>query len=148
MSVLTCSPAKIDVWRKYTAAFRFDLSEALTLTLGNSTESNPYIENPISTNYVDNISLSANMSGPKNHIFASLNVRSLMSNHEQLSALLIDLVRNNVNLVAVALQEVWSVPYPELVKIPGFNLILNTRKNSRGGGVGFYIKENTDYIVG
>jgi hypothetical protein len=70
-----------------------------------------------------------------------------MSNHEQLSSLLNDLVRKNVNIAAVALQEVWAVPYPDLVNIPGFNLIHNTRSCSRGGGVGFYIKDNFDYKI-
>jgi hypothetical protein len=70
-----------------------------------------------------------------------------MCNHEQLSLLLSNLISKNLNIVAVALQEVWSVPYPDSVKIPGFNLILNTRKNSRGGGVGFYLSDKFDFNV-
>jgi hypothetical protein len=45
----------------------------------------------------------------------------------------------------VALQEVWAVRYPDLANITGFKLILNSRSNSRGGGVGFYIKDNIDF---
>jgi hypothetical protein len=40
------------------------------------------------------------------------------------------------------MQEVWAVPYPDLVQIPIFNLILQSLSNSRGGGVGFYIHKS------
>jgi hypothetical protein len=46
---------------------------------------------------------------------------------------------SGVNIIAIALQEIWSVPYPDLVQIPNYNFYYKTRKNSRGGGVGFYI---------
>jgi hypothetical protein len=126
---------------------RYDLNESLTLTLGNDNDSNPYTDHPLTTTYLDTNNLPLLMNGNNKIIFPTLNIRSLMSNHEQLSSLLNDLVRKNVNIAAVALQEVWAVPYPDLVNIPGFNLILNTRSCSRGGGVGFYIKDNIDYKI-
>jgi hypothetical protein len=53
----------------------------------------------------------------------------------------------NLDINSIALQEVWSVPHPELAKIPGFNLILKTREKSRGGGVGFYLKDSLDFKI-
>jgi hypothetical protein len=58
------------------------------------------------------------MGGLNNSIFSSLNILSLMSNHEQLSLLIINLNEKTLNIAAIALQEVWSVPYPDLVKMP------------------------------
>jgi hypothetical protein len=46
---------------------------------------------------------------------------------------------SGVNIIAIALQEIWSVPYSDLVQIPNFNFYHKTRKNSRGDGVGFCI---------
>jgi hypothetical protein len=124
---------------------QYDLNECITLTIGDTIDTNPYIESPLTTSYLDINNLPLLMNGSNKVVFASLNVRSLMSSHEQLSLLLTNLIQNNVNLAVVALQEVWAVPYPDLVNIPGFNLILNSRSSSRGGGVGFYIKDNIDF---
>jgi hypothetical protein len=38
----------------------------------------------------------------------------------------------NTNVKAIALQEIWTVPYPELVHIDGFTFISKTRKSGRG----------------
>lgn len=116
---------------------QYDLNECLALTIGDSIDTNPYIESPLTTSYLDSNNLPLLMNGSNKIVFASLNVRSLMNSHEQLSLLLTNLIQNNVNMAAVALQEVWAVPYPDLANIPGFKLILNTRSRSRGGGCGF-----------
>jgi hypothetical protein len=63
-----------------------------------------------------------------------------MSNHEELSKTVCDLTNKGANIGAIALQEVWSVPHSDIVNIPGFNLVLKTRSNGRGGGIGFYKK--------
>jgi hypothetical protein len=42
------------------------------------------------------------------------------------------------------MQEIWQIPYPELMQINGFRLITNQR-GSRGGGVGFYIRDGIDF---
>jgi hypothetical protein len=116
---------------------RFDLHEPLTLTLSNNAESNHYIDNPISTTYHDLETLPNFMSGTNKCVFASLNIHSLMSNFNHFSSIINNLTLSNVNIAIIALQEVWSVPYPNLVQIPGFKLILNTRTKARGGGVGY-----------
>ncbi len=45
------------------------------------------------------------------------------------------------------MQEVWSVPYPDLVRIDGFTFISNTRKKGRGGGVGIYLCNTFKYKI-
>jgi hypothetical protein len=70
-----------------------------------------------------------------------------MCNLDKLSSLLADLSRNGTNIFAIALQEIWSVPFPEQAAIDGFNLVLKTRSKSRGGGVGFYINNKLNYKI-
>jgi hypothetical protein len=49
---------------------------------------------------------------------------------------------------AIAVQEIWEVRYPDLVNIPGFKpLIFKQRLGMRGGGVGFFIRENLNAKV-
>ncbi len=69
------------------------------------------------------------------------NLTSLQSKHENLCLELDELIKNNINVDVIALQEIWDVRYPELVAIDGFKpLIYKKRKGMRGGGVGFFIK--------
>ena len=70
----------------------------------------------------------------------SLNICSLMSKHQNLLSFINELTNKNINITVIALQEVWNVPYPELVTIPGFNLVFKQRKHTTGGGVAFYVK--------
>jgi hypothetical protein len=51
---------------------RFDLRESLTLSLGNNSESNPYIDNPISTTYSDTDTIPDLMSGADKCILLAL----------------------------------------------------------------------------
>jgi hypothetical protein len=67
-----------------------------------------------------------------------------MSKHEQLKNWILSLIKHNVPITVIALQETWSIPHPELVNIPGFRFIYKCR-NGRGGGVGFYIKEEIQF---
>jgi hypothetical protein len=70
-----------------------------------------------------------------------------MSNHKDLSKTVLNLARVDANIGVIALQEVLSVPHPNLVNILGFNLILKTRSNGRGGGIGIYLKSCFKYKV-
>ncbi len=55
-----------------------------------------------------------------------------MSNHKLLNPIVSDYMSKNTNVKAIALQEIWTVPYPELVHIDGFTFISKTRKSGRG----------------
>jgi exonuclease III len=76
-----------------------------------------------------------------NKLFISLNIQSLQSKHDKLNEFVLKLVNNNVNIAVIALQEVWSLPYPDLFNITGFTFVHKSRDKGRGGGVGFYIKK-------
>jgi len=53
-----------------------------------------------------------------------------------------ELIKKNINIEIIALQETWDVKYPDLFPITGFNpLICKRRRGMRGGGLGFYVKE-------
>jgi hypothetical protein len=116
-----------------------DVTEAVTLTLGDENETNPYIDFKLNTQYHDEFSFIQNFAGSENSVLLSLNIRSLMCNLDQLLSLITKLTSKGVNIIAIALQEIWNIPYPDLVQIPNYNFYYKTRKNSRGGGVGFYI---------
>jgi hypothetical protein len=48
----------------------------------------------------------------------------------------------------IAIQECWKIDYPELMQIPGYHpFIFKQRSGMRGGGVGFYIKDNISFEV-
>ena len=71
----------------------------------------------------------------------SLNIQSLQSKYQKLINLLNHFSSKGVNIDVIALQEVWQIPFPDLLQIPGYNLFFKTRKKIKGGGVGFYIKD-------
>jgi hypothetical protein len=126
---------------------RFDLNNTLSLTLGDSIETNPYVESKIKTLFYEPHVPPPPSLNPNSSTFLSLNIRSLMSHHPQLNSLITDLVNLGANIQAIALQEVWALPHPDLVKINGFTLITKLRKNGRGGGVGFYIRDSLKFKI-
>jgi hypothetical protein len=114
----------------------YDLTNKLDLFFGTDDETNPYIANPLNSKFYDFLNtFSRSFHGDDKFLFLSLNIRNLMCNFDKFSSFISHLATKGVNIYAIALQEVWSVPYPELVAIDGFNLTLKYRKNSWGGGV-------------
>jgi exonuclease III len=84
----------------------------------------------------------------KTPIFLSINVQSLLSKFDQLLEFITILSNLNVQIDVIAVQEIWEVKYKELVILPGFQpLVCKTRSDMRGGGVGFYVRENLCFSV-
>jgi exonuclease III len=105
----------------------------------------PYFGLSISCDFHNIASLSQLTTDP---IFLSINIQSLMS--KQLIQFIHDLELVNVKVDVIAVQEIWEIRYPELVTIPGFKPLIYTykrRKNMRGGGVGFFIRNNLTATV-
>jgi exonuclease III len=125
----------------------YDLINPLNLALGDSIDTNPYIDNRLNTLYYDLSPPPSPLISPNNVSFLSLNIRSLMRNHTHLNSLIANLTQNSSNVNAIALQETWAVPYPEVIHIDGFNFINKSRKQGRGGRVGFYLRETLKYKV-
>ena len=81
-------------------------------------------------------------------IILSINIQSVQSKLHELISLIMDMCSKNIYIDVIALQETWAVPFPEAVSIPGYqSIVLNCRKNSRGGGVGFYVRNNIEFKV-
>jgi hypothetical protein len=75
----------------------------------------------------------------------SINIQSLMSKHENLKNYVLDLVQNHVPIYVIALQEIWNLQCTDIVSIPGFRFIYQPRRVGRGGGVGFYIRDDIQF---
>ena len=81
-------------------------------------------------------------------VYISLNVQSLNSKFENLCNFINDLLEQNVNIEIIAIQECWQIEFPELLVISGYHpFIFKQREGMRGGGVGFYIKENISFEI-
>jgi hypothetical protein len=68
-----------------------------------------------------------------------------MSKHENLKNFILELLNKNVPIYVIAVQEIWSIQSVELVQIPGFRFVYKSRNDGRGGGVGFYVKDNIQF---
>ena len=52
------------------------------------------------------------------------------------------LSKKNIVFDIIALQELWSLPDPDKFFISGYQkIIFKSRNKTRGGGVGFYVKQ-------
>jgi hypothetical protein len=74
-----------------------------------------------------------------------MNIQSLNSKLNDLKQFLSELDKNNVKIIAVALQEIWQIQHSDLMQIPNFNFIFLQRNNKRGGGVGFYVNKSVSF---
>ena len=101
----------------------------------------------ITSLFYDSNTLKSSFSSSHKPIIASLNIQSLQSKHASLSQFLHECNINKIPLSILALQETWQIPHPELVSIPGFNFTHTQRKDNRGGGVGFFIKDDINFKI-
>jgi hypothetical protein len=44
-------------------------------------------------------------------------------------------------------QEIWQIPHPESVNIPGYKFTFKQRNKNRGGGIGFYILQEIPFKI-
>ena len=109
--------------------------------------SNPYTEIDLESKFYDLSSLCAKFKNSQNPLIFSLNVQSLPSKHEKLSTFINELVKNGLQIYAIAVQEIWQIPHLDSVIIPGFKFVHKTRTEARGGGVGFYIRDDIQFKI-
>jgi len=112
----------------------------------NDTDANPYTTStePSST-FFDLPLLINKFSNNDVPIILSLNVQSLNSKFELIKQLLNELIINKVNIIALAMQEIWQILHFDMFSIPGFSFVSATRSFGRGGGVGFYIRDGITF---
>ena len=81
-------------------------------------------------------------------LFLNLNVQSLNSKFEKLKSFILNLTNNGLVIDIIAMQETWTIRYPNLLSIPGFQPLIYTNRNKgRGGGVRFYIRTGLNYKI-
>ena len=76
-------------------------------------DSNIYNPINISSLFHDTESLISSYKNSGTPLFLNINIQSLNSKFEKLSSFLLNLHNNNVLVDLVALQETWSIKYPE-----------------------------------
>jgi exonuclease III len=78
----------------------------------------------------------------------SINVQSINAKLSKLSEMLTTLSNKGIHVDIVAMQELWKIQYDSLITVPGYQrLVYKSRRNGKGGGVGFFIKEGTNYKI-
>ena len=125
----------------------FDLSDKVLAYYGTDVNSNPYLNINITSSFFDIVSFTAKYAHSPVPIYLSLNICSLNSKYFNLNIIITEFLKNKVPIEIIALQEIWQIPFPETVKIDGFNFIFKQRSNAKGGGVGFYLNENISYKI-
>jgi hypothetical protein len=108
----------------------------------------PYHGLKVTSEYHDTTSLGDLCSKKNTSIILSINIQSLHSKYEALLNEISELELKKIKVDAIALQEAWEIRYPELLCLPGFKpIIFKNRRGMRGGGVGFYIRDNLDVKI-
>jgi hypothetical protein len=123
----------------------YDLRHTVPMLFENDKWPNPYLHVNIDSKFYDCDMLKNSFTNYQHPIFMSINIQSLMSKHENLKNYVLDLVQNNVPIYVIALQEIWNLQCTDLVSIPGFRFVYQPRRVGRGGGVGFYIREEVQF---
>jgi hypothetical protein len=108
---------------------------------------NPYSDITISSKFFDNSTFLNTYKNQPFPIIINLNVQSLHSKIHNLQTFILNLINNHVNVKIICLQEIWQIPFPDLISIPGFLFIYKQRTLSRGGGVGFFIKNDIKFKI-
>ena len=114
----------------------FHNTRNLNETLDNETQINP----PSRDFHIDKLQANQN-----NTSIAHLNVQVLMSTLNEFSIML-----NSYEFDIIAVTETWlqDTEYQrDYVQVNGYNTVLKNRTGKRGGGVGFYLKEQLQYKV-
>ena len=108
----------------------------------NNNYMNLYSELTIDSSFYDCETFIQRFKNKKSALFLSLNIQSLNSKYDKLKEFILSLVKKGVTIDIIALQETWTIRYPHLIPIPGFQqIVYKNRFKGTGGGVGFYIRE-------
>ena len=114
----------------------------------NEDENNPFSEVNVDSLFYDEETFTSKFKNSNKPIFLNLNVQSLMSKFDKLKNFILKLTNTGIQIDVIAMQEIWSVKYPSLLVLPGFQqAILKMRKKGSGGGVGFFIRNGLNFKV-
>ena len=114
----------------------------------NDMDLNPYSNLVLQSHFYDLDSLTANFNHCNKPLFININIQSLLSKYEKLKNLILSITNKGIVIDIIAIQETWSIKYPHLLSIPGFQpLVFANRSKGRGGGVGFYVRNGLNFKV-
>jgi hypothetical protein len=109
---------------------------------------NPLPQTEFKSKFYNAESFSKSFVNFRKPIFLNLNVQSLNSKHGNLKNFISALANKSVPVDLIAMQELWKIPYPELVDLPGFQrIIFKSRTRGNGGGDGFFIRNGINFNV-
>ncbi len=116
-----------------------DLAQSLSFYFGEDNDSNLYT-NLNQSKYWEFHNLINKFKNTSIPIILNINIQSLHSKFENLNKIILDLTSQGVFVLAITLQEVWSIANSNLISMDGFTFFHSSRKSSKGGGVGIYIR--------
>ncbi len=61
-------------------------------------------------------------------------MQSLTSKYENPKLAVLSFINNNIYIPIIAVQEIWQIPQPDSVNIPGSKFAYKQRKKNKGGG--------------
>jgi len=97
-----------------------------------------FFSKQVDSKYFDLNSFRDTFSKSKLPIILSLNIQSLQSKHADLKLFMSDLLSSEICIDLIIMQEIWSIKFPELLQLPGFqNLVFKARQGMRGGGLAY-----------
>lgn len=108
----------------------------------------PYDNINLNCKYYDEFLFQSTFKNTKHSIILNANLQSIHAKFDKFREFIDVLKSDNINIEIIGIQEVWDVKNLNLLHIDGFhNLVYRTRKNGRGGGVGFYVREDLNFKV-
>jgi hypothetical protein len=95
---------------------------------------NPYESVNIESKYHDPDSFISTYKNLNVPVFLNINVQSLTSKYDNLKQTILSFISSDIYIPIIAVQEIWQIPHPESVTIPGYKFTCKLRKTHRGGG--------------
>ena len=111
-----------------------NLAPSLANYLGPNTDSNPYIDININSNYYDPREFIDRFRNQNLPLIINFNIQSLHSKFEALKNFFSEISREGISIIAITLQEIWKISNEDVLRINGFTFYFAERKRSRGGG--------------
>ncbi len=114
-----------------------------------SSDHHHQIHPEVQTTLYDTSSFISSHKNSPHPIIINLNIQCLNSKLQDLKQFVKETVNdNNMPIKFIALQEVWTVNYPNLVNIPDYKFVFKPRPHGeRGGGVGIYIQGDIEFKI-
>ena len=92
---------------------------------------------------IDDVNSLSDSNNCYQHTALHLNIHSLPSKHEQLRAMISDLLDSGIVINYILLCQTFLTDTNcAMFQLPGYHFVCNNRKSGRGGGVGIYVKDD------